>query len=565
MIFDGAFGTYISYKKRLNIEIPELMNIEHPEEVKEIHREYIAFGAEAIKTNTFSANPATINDPELLGRVISSGYNLASEAAKGTGTRVFADIGPISADNAADEYIAIAERFIREGSVNFLFETQYEVESLRGAVDVIKRQNHDAVIAVTFAVSPDGYTGTGGYYKDLLKQARDMGADYTGLNCVCGPVHMLELLKDIDCSEYNILAMPNAGYPAVTSGRTVYMDNPEYFAEKLYEIYSCGVKSVGGCCGTTPKHIRQFAEKIKKLPDMLPQPVRIKPEPRKKQGPDLKGKVIAVEISAPDTADASFAIEASRIVKEAGADYITVPDSPLAITRANSFMTSALIQRSTGIRTIPHLCCRDKNQIAIKGDLIAASIENISCILAITGDAIPETNRGTAKNVFGFNSYKLISFIKSLNETLFAVNPYTICAALNLNAENFDAELKRAETKTANGADVLFTQPVFSEKNTENYFKAKERLDTRIFAGIMPLAGYKNALFLNNEVQGIEIPERIINALKDKEPEEMKRLCIDYAKETVDIISEGCDGYYIMAPRKKIEYAAEIVKYIRSL
>ena len=275
------------------------------------------------------------------------------------------------------------------------------------------------------------------------------------------------------------------------------------------------------------------------------------------------GVTIAVEINAPVDLDISYMLEAAKKAKEYGADFITVPDSPLGKTRANSFMISSIIKRTAGIDTIPHLCCRDKNQIAIKGDLIAANIEGISNVLVVTGDSVAEAHRSDAKQVFGFNSLKLISFIKNLNETVFHDNSYNICAALNTNAENFDAELKRAKNKIENGANCFLTQPIFSEKNIDNFLKAKKILNCRILAGIIPLAGYKNALFLNNEVPGIEIPDKIIMDLKDKSAQESKEISINYAKNIIKKVEENCDGYYIMTPLKKIDFSIELIKYIR--
>ena len=566
IIFDGAYGTYIA-SKNLRLEFPELANIEAPDTVLDIHRRYMAGGVDAIKTNTFAANSGLIADPGMLKSILTSGYNLAAQAVSGAGVKVFADIGPIFNENAPAEYKQIADIFIECGAVNFLFETLSEIAGLKNVMAHIKANVPGAVIVASFAVGQDGYTKSGEYYETLLGAAASYGADYTGLNCVCGPLHMRDLIMRLPAGKYNLSAMPNAGYPTLENGRTVYIDNPEYYSEILLEIYSCGVKVIGGCCGTTPEHIRMFTDKLgsgKRRSKIYPTEKKTVAKAQASNGFGGRDTVVAVEINAPAEPDAGYMLSAARRLKMSGADFITIPDSPLGKARANSFMISSMLQRAAGIRAIPHLGCRDKNQIAIKGDLIAANIEGISYVLAVTGDPAAEAFRGDAKSVFGFNSYQLISFISNLNDTIFAAAPYTICAALNTNAQNFDFELERAGNKLSRGAKCLITQPVFSRDDIRNLQKAKAALGCKILAGIMPLAGYKNALYMNNEVPGIVIPEDIVTRLKDKCAAEAKDISLGYAKVVISEISAYCDGYYIMTPLRKSGLSDELVKYIRA-
>ncbi len=564
LLFDGAFGTYY-HKKNPNSQYPELANLHDPQTVLQIHREYMESGVTALKTNTFGANPVNFPDKEQLTQILHHGYRLAKEAARQDAV-VFADIGPIFGESAEDGYLTTAELFLKEGATHFLFETQASVQELTHAVRRIKEACPDAVIILSFAVTQDGYTQTGEHYRSLFEKAEQLGADYVGLNCICGPAHMLRLVSEVDTEKYDVIAMPNAGYPSVINGRTVYLDNPDYFSDKLAEIYRCGVRAVGGCCGTTPRHIKSAIEKISRIGTVAkavsPAPTKVFPpaEPT-----EWNHVTVAVEIGAPVDTDSDFTMAASRRMKDAGADFITIPDSPLAKTRANSMMISSKIQREIGIQTIPHICCRDRNQIAIKGDLIAANIDGIREVLAITGDPIPEADRASVKNVFGFNSYKLIRFIAELNRELFPHSPYRICAGLNTGSVHFDQELNRAKEKLKNGATCFLTQPLFSQENIDNYRLAKRELDCKILAGIMPLAGYKNALFLNNEVPGITISPALIEQLKDRSPEDTRALCLDYAKSVIDRIKDDCDGYYIITPLKKAELSEALVRYIRSL
>ena len=564
MLFDGAFGTYYAAFNR-GIRTPELANIYDKDTVLSIHREYISAGAEAIKTNTFGANITAIPERERLEEVIKQGYDIACEAVKGTNARVFCDIGPIYGKSRREEYRNVADAFIRCGGTCFLFETLYEAEALKDAIAYIKEQVTDPIVITSFAVTQDGFTKAGMYYKQLFRTAKEMGADYVGLNCICGPSHMLSLIKQTDASEYNLIAMPNAGYPLNSSGKTVYSDSPDYFARKLEELARCGVKIVGGCCGTTPDDIRHSARLLANIrhngAESTPNE-NIKVSVSDVLGSD--GTVIAVELSPPMNTDTSFIVDAAIKAKECGADVITLPDSPMGSARADSLHMASYVHRKAGIRTVAHICCRDRNRISMKGGLIAANIEDVYDVLAVTGDKMTESERIDSKNVFNFNSYKLINYIKTLNEEVFTQRPYNIYAALNINVTNFDNELARAQRKIKEGAQAFFTQPIFSESNIQNYFRAKKELDSRIFAGIMPPASYKNALFLNNEVPGIEIPHELVESLKDKPAEEVRRICVGYACGIIDRISNGCDGYYIMTPMKKIDYSLDIIKYIKN-
>ena len=567
IIFDGAFGTYIA-QRNLSLDFPEMANITSPDVVLDIHKEYTASGADAIKTNTFAANSGLISDVSVFNDIIRKGFDLASLAVADSAVKVFADIGPVAGENASYEYRRIADIFIGCGAKNFLFETLNEIKNLQSAIAYIKNTVPGSLVIASFAVGQDGYTKSGEYYETLLDEAAFFGTDYVGLNCICGPSHMLDLIRKLPTNRYNLSAMPNSGYPTTVNGRTVYNDNPGYYSEKLFEIYSHGVNVIGGCCGTTPEHIRKFREKKenfeKQSPKIIPK-AATNPRGRAaaKESFNKTGAAIAVEINAPADLDMSYTLKAAKKAKEHGADFVTVPDSPLGKTRANSLIISSIIKRTTGIETIPHICCRDKNQIAIKGDLIAANIEGICNVLAVTGDPVAEINRSDAKHVFGFNSTRLIGFIKNLNDTVFSSRPFTICAALNTSSENFDAELQRARDKLAAGADCFLTQPIFSKKNTKNLLTAKETLNCKILAGIIPIAGYKNALFLNNEVPGIEIPDEIIERLKDKDVLEAREISVDYAIGIIEKIKTFCDGYYIMTPLKRIDFSVELIKYIR--
>lgn len=567
LLFDGAFGTY--YESLTNIgaraPYPELANLQDPDRVLRIHRAYIAAGAGAVKTNTYGVNSRLTEDPALRRKILEKGYALAAQAAGEKGVQVFADIGPAPEENAAAEYRELAETFLELGGERFLFETLGDAAPCREAFSRIKARNPRALVIASFAVTQDGYTRSGRYYRDLFEEAAALGADMVGLNCMCGPAHMLELIRKVEPGRYRLSVMPNAGYPANVNGRCVYVDNPAYFADKLRQLADCGVAALGGCCGTTPEHIAAAAAALKReggpVPPVRPAAREIRREQGREETPSRK--VIAVEITPPADTDADFVLRASREMKEADADFITIPDSPMAKTRSSSLMIAALIQREIGISAIPHLCCRDRNQIAMKGDLVAGSIWGLRHILAITGDPVPAEDRSAAKSVFGMNSWQLIRFIASLNREIFPEFPYRLYGALNINAGNFEQELKRAERKIENGAVGLFTQPLFSPKSVERLREACRALPCRVMAGILPVAGYRNAVFLNNELPGIEIPDEVVETLRDKGPEETMEISLAYCRNLIDAVLPACGGFYVMTPLKRTAYSREIVRYIR--
>ena len=569
--FDGAFGTYFRALTG-SLKPCELANLDDPARVLQIHRSYVEAGANAIKTNTFGANPASM-DGDTLGRVIAEGARLAREAA---GDRaVFADIGPIpTADrDVPEDYLALVQAFAREGLTRFLFETMDEFAPLIPAMRWIREAVPDSVIAVSFAASQDGYTGAGLFYRDLISAARAEGADLVGLNCVSGPAHMLGLLRRLDIRG-DILAMPNAGYPARVNGRLLYEDNPGYFAEKLMDMKRLGVRALGGCCGTTPEHIRRAAARCAGA-EAAPYAEARGPEaPAAVPGVNplaeklARGPVTLVEIDPPVDADASHLLAAARRMRSAGADAITLADSPLARSRADSLMTAALAMREAGIDAVPHLTCRDRNRIAMRGALLAAHAAGVRSVLAVTGDPIPGAAHGpdesaADKGVYNFNSTTLIEFIRGMNQGPFAHAPMFALAALNVNAVNFDAELRRAGRKAEKGAGAFLTQPIFSEVGARNLRRAREALGVPVIAGIMPVAGYKNAVFLNNEVPGVSIPQAFVDSLENQPRDVATERTLAFCRALIEMARPFSSGFYLMTPLRRVDLAEALLRTVK--
>lgn len=571
LIFDGAFGTY--YAERTHDHAPcELANISAPETVQAIHREYIDAGAQAIKTNTFACNAITFPDPAERSRLIRAGYENALAAASGKNAAVFADIGPI-ADGESSDYLDVAQEFLALGAKQFLFETQAELTPLIPVFAAIRTSAPTATIIVSFAAAQDGFTRRGRNGLQLLREAAALETvDAVGLNCICGPAHLVRLAKEALPLAKPFSAMPNSGYPSASGGRTVYINNAEYFAGKLVELKELGAAIIGGCCGTTPEHIRTYVEI-----QHLPLPATAAPTVDSKQSTQtirtnafrqklISGtkKVIAVELDPPQENDLSPLFSAAQTFKGLGVDLLTFADSPLARTRADSLTTATAIVSRIGIEVMPHLTCRDRNQIALKGGLLAANALGVSNVLAVTGDPLADAGHGKARSVFSMNSQGLMHLIGDLNTSAFRSAPIFIGGALNINALHFDVELARAQKKVDAGAEFFLTQPVFTDNAVENLAQAKQTLPAKILAGIFPVAGYKNALFLNNEVSGITIDEEFLTVLAAAKPEDVPALSVEYSLAMARKAAPWCDGFYLMTPLRRFDIVALLAERIRT-
>jgi methionine synthase I (cobalamin-dependent)/5,10-methylenetetrahydrofolate reductase len=576
--FDGSFGTY--YKQITKQDtLPEHANINNPDIVFKIHKGYVNAGSNAITTNTFCANSLAFSTKEEIEDCIKRGYEIAKKAA-GNNTMVFADIGYVYDnsneifDNPQEEYLFIADTFLKLGAKNFLFETFAEYEVAKHAMKYIRQHDKDATIHITFAVSPDGLTSKGLNYIDLIKSVvKDNLADGTGLNCICGPAHIKQLMAQLIQTEninLKLIAMPNSGYPSRVDNMYFYDNNSSYFAKVMAEIADLGISILGGCCGTSPVHIERMIDYLtnKKASILNTNDIGKRKE---KDNEEVKRSVfsqklekgekpIAVELDPPLDTDIGFLVSSAQELKKHGADVLTFADSPLSRTRACSFLTASRIKREADVDVMPHMTCRDKNNIGISSTLIGGAIDGIGNILCVTGDP---ASHGT-KGVFSFNSYNLIEYVNRMNSEYFKSTPYFIGAALNTSAPNFKNELARALKKEEMGANFFMTQPIYSKENIKNLKEAKKSLNSYILAGILPFASYKNALFLNNEVSGIEIPKEVLDSLEGKSNEEVREISISYALDITDKVYDICDGLYIMIPLKRTDIVIEILEKVKS-
>ncbi|WP_423406279.1 bifunctional homocysteine S-methyltransferase/methylenetetrahydrofolate reductase [Faecalibacterium prausnitzii] len=578
LLFDGGMGTY--YKAAPGIEC-ERANQTDPAGVQAVHREYLEAGADAIKTNTFGLPRMAAAHMPGWEALAEAGWKLAEAAAAPAGAFVFADLGPApdtEALPAAQVYTAVAEQFRKLGAKNFLFETLSSDAGILEAVRTLKAAEPDAFVLVSFAVLPDGYTREGLYCKDLVRRMSESGCvDAVGLNCVSAPGAMRTLARSLS-SALPLSVMPNAGYPVVTRTRVQYQGKPEYFAQELSGLAADGVvRILGGCCGTTPAHIAALRAALDALPETVA-PARTKefstPEakPVEKDDAFLRKlnagkKVIAIELDSPRNADLTAYLEGARKLQAAGADLLTIADCPIARARMDSSLVACRVHRELGLNVLPHMTCRDRNLNATKALLLGLYAEGVREVLAITGDPIPTAERDEVKNVYQFNSRKLAQYIVSLaGEGREMPSPLTVFGALNLNARNFDVELRRAGEKLEHGMSGFLTQPVLSAQAVVNLRHAREVLGSRarILAGIMPVVSQRNAIFMENEVNGIHVDAEIIERFAGLDRAQGEELGLAISLKMAREALPYADGFYLMTPFNRIALMERLIARLRT-
>ena len=573
LLFDGGMGTY--YKTKPGQEC-EQANLTDPDGILAVHRAYLAAGADAIKTNTFSLPRLAAAQQPGWEQLADAGWQLAAKAAGETGAAVFADLGPApDTENLPAEqvYLAVAKRFALLGARNFLFETLSTEEGVLEAIRALKQTVPEAFVLVSFAVLPDGYTREGRYCAELVRRmAQSGGVDAVGLNCVSAPGAMRALVQQLGDAGLPLSVMPNAGYPVVARAQVRYQGKPEYFARELSRLAAEGVRILGGCCGTTPQHIAALRTALDALPEALPAAPAAKPAAVAKPVVETDDaflrklrtgqRVIAVELDSPKDADLTAYLEGARRLQAAGADLLTIADCPIARARMDSSLVACRVHRELGMNVLPHMTCRDRNLNATKALLLGLYAEGVREVLAITGDPIPTAERDEVKNVYQFNSRKLAQYIVSLaGEGREMPSPITVFGALNLNARNFEVELRRAAEKLENGMSGFLTQPLLSVQAVENLKKTRETLGERakILAGILPVVSQRNAIFMENEVNGIHVDEAIIQKFEGLDRTAGEELGLEVSVQAAKAAAPYADGFYLMTPFNRVALMERLI------
>ena len=582
LIADGSFGTYYSQKYK-TVDIPEYANITASQRISEIHTEYINSGAKLIRTNTFASNTYSLDcSIEQVKENIKAAYKIAKEAVEQSGKEIFiaGNIGPVPAvfqpdfEAVEEEYYQIAKTFIDEGADILCFETFTQSEHIMPAIKRIKEECNPFII-VQFCVNQYGYSEAGESAERLVSEtAFSKCVDAVGLNCGVGPAHMQQILSRINLNNNCfVTAMPNAGYPLLVRNRVKYADNPIYFASKVNDMALLGADIIGGCCGTTPDYIREVAKTVDLTPteksdetsanNENEKPVIKKSFFRNADGTIKDKKLIAVELAPPFGADDKKLLEAAHMLKGLGVDVLTFPDSPSGRTRIDSVLMAQKVKNVTGFEVMPHICCRDKNAIAVRSTFLGASINDINNFLIITGDPIPVMARQVVKSVFNFDSVGLMRIADEMNSEVLKDSPLTYGGAINQSRRRIESEIKRVQKKMEAGAEFFLTQPVFTAEDAERLRRVKEETGARILCGIMPLVSRKNALFMKNEISGVNVTDEVIERYPENaDREDGENVGVELAKEMIAATRDFADGYYFSFPFNRTYLLKRIIQEV---
>lgn len=582
LIADGSFGTYYSQKYK-TVDIPEYANITASQRISEIHTEYINSGAKLIRTNTFASNTYSLDcSIEEVKENIKAAYKIAKEAVEQSGKEIFiaGNIGPVPAvfqpdfEAVEEEYYQIAKTFIDEGADILCFETFTQSEHIMPAIKRIKEECNPFII-VQFCVNQYGYSEAGESAERLVSEtAFSKCVDAVGLNCGVGPAHMQQILSRINLNNNCFAtAMPNAGYPLLVRNRVKYADNPIYFASKVNDMALLGADIIGGCCGTTPDYIREVAKTVDLTPTVKSdetsanneneKPVIKKSFFRNADGTIKDKKLIAVELAPPFGADDKKLLEAAHMLKGLGVDVLTFPDSPSGRTRIDSVLMAQKVKNVTGFEVMPHICCRDKNAIAVRSTFLGASINDINNFLIITGDPIPVMARQVVKSVFNFDSVGLMRIADEMNSEALKDSPLTYGGAINQSRRRIESEIKRVQKKMEAGAEFFLTQPVFTAEDAERLRRVKEETGARILCGIMPLVSRKNALFMKNEISGVNVTDEVIERYPENgDREDGENVGVELAKEMIAATRDFADGYYFSFPFNRTYLLKRIIQEV---
>ncbi|MDH4131882.1 MAG: bifunctional homocysteine S-methyltransferase/methylenetetrahydrofolate reductase [Gemmatimonadota bacterium] len=592
-VLDGAMGT-ILYGRGvfLNVCYDEL-SLRQPDLVRDIHRDYVKAGAEAIETNTFGANPLKLAHHGLAaetGAINRAAAQLARDAA-GARAAVLGAIGPLGvriepfgelgAEEAETAFGAQVDGLLAGGVDGFIIETFSDVEEVRSAITAIRRRS-DLPIIAQMTVGTDGktYYGTGPATFGPLLEA--MGADVVGVNCSVGPHGVLDAVEALmPVVTVPISAQPNAGLPREVGDRKIYMASPEYMATYAKRIVEAGARFIGGCCGTTPEHIKEMVAFVKSVRPRhsaahVVAPELAKPVPtvplaeRSRFGGKLaRGEFIrTVEIVPPKGVDPGPMFDQARALKAGGVDAINVPDGPRAQSRMGALLSGLLIQREVGIEAVVHYACRDRNLLGMLSDLLGAAASGVRNLLIVTGDPPKMGPYPDATAVFDIDSIGLANLVHRLNQGLDpggnaigAPSKFVIGVGVNPAAVELDRELRRFAWKVDAGAEFAVTQPVFDLDQLDAFLRRVEAFRIPIIAGIWPLVSLRNAEFLANEVPGVTVPPEVLERMraasaKGKEAALAEGVAI--AQEMLAAVKQRVQGAQVAAPLGRAEVAVRV-------
>ncbi|MBS2968345.1 bifunctional homocysteine S-methyltransferase/methylenetetrahydrofolate reductase [Metabacillus sp. KIGAM252] len=590
LIADGAMGTLL-YSHGIDRCFEEL-NLSNPDQVQSIHEAYINAGARVIQTNTYGGNHIKLSRYGLeddIRAINSKAARLARKAA-GSQAYVLATMGGVRAFKKSSHTLDELKRSFREQLYvllnedidGLLLETFYDLEELKTILEIARKETNKPIVA-NVSLHETGVLQDGTPLEKGLKDLEALGADVVGLNCRLGPYHMLESLEEVPLLEKAFLSVyPNGSLPSVEEGRLVYESDEGYFAESALAFRNQGARLIGGCCGTTPKHIKAMADALRGLAPIKEKSVKQrKPvtvhERLEPAYPPLhqivkERRSVIVELDPPKTLGLEKFFKGAEELKKTGIDSITLADNSLASPRVSNAAVGTQLKEKHDMRPLIHLTCRDRNLIGLQSHLMGLHSLGLTDVLAITGDPSKIGDFPGATSVYDLSSFDLISLIKQFNEglsysgkALGGKTNFTVAGAFNPNVRHLNKAAERLEKKIACGADYFISQPIYSIQQMEEVHEAVKHLTAPLYIGIMPLTSSRNAEFIHHEIPGIKLSDSIRETMAKAggDPIQSKKEGIAIAKDLIDAAFDLFNGIYLITPFLKYEYSVELAEYIR--
>lgn len=595
LVADGAMGTLL-YANGLD-NCYEAYNLTHPEEILRIHRAYIEAGADIIQTNTYAAKCHRLKVygyEDEVKRVNQAGVKLAREAA-GPNTFVLGTVGasrglkqcPLSLEEIVDQTVEQVTYLTESGQLDgLLFETYYDLDELVAVLRAVRPLTKLPIIT-NIALHEAEVTESGKPLVEVFSQLVMLGADIVGLNCHLGPYHMIKSLKQVPLFAQSYLSVyPNASLltlaPDETSKRFGFSQNADYFGKSAELLVAEGARIIGGCCGTTPDHIRAVKRAIRGLKPVTRKLVTpLVPEAEliatSKKSDTLVDKVkrditVIAELDPPKTLDISKFTKGIQALDQVGLAAITLADNSLARTRICNVSLASLLKNDISTPFVLHLSCRDYNLIGLQSRLLGMDILGFDHILAVTGDPSKMGDFPGATSVYDVTSFKLLGLIKQLNKgmgysgaSLKKATNFTVAAAFNPNVKNLLRCGRLIEKKIASGADYFITQPIFNGDTIDTLAQLTKNYEQPFFIGIMPITSYNNAIFLHNEVPGIELSEDFLSRLEEVKDDKAacEQIGLEESKRLIDRALQYYNGIYLITPFLRYDLTVELAEYIK--
>ncbi|HYS53684.1 MAG TPA: bifunctional homocysteine S-methyltransferase/methylenetetrahydrofolate reductase [Thermoanaerobaculia bacterium] len=599
-LFDGAMGTMLYSKGVFINKCYDELNLRSPEIVLEVHKQYVRSGAEILETNTYGANRVklrTFGIEEDLREINVKAVEIARKAA-GDSVYVAGAIGPLgiriepygpTALDEAREYFREQAEALRDAGVDlFILETMSNIAEVEQGILAVRDICSLPIIA-QMTIGNDSRTIYGDAPKLIAERLDRAGADVIGLNCSVGPDVMLDAIEEMSAiTAKKLSCQPNAGLPREVAGRQMYMASPEYMGKYAKRLIHKGVKFLGGCCGTTPEHIKVMADAVRplsprrsfviierELEAKKPQGVEPIPlETRSNWGRKIAhGEfVTTIEIVPPKGPNPESMVKSVQSIRDAGVDAVNVPDGPRAQNRMGAIAVAVLLQQRVGIETVLHYCCRDRNLLGMHSDLLGCAALGLRNMLLITGDPPKMGPYPDATAVFDIDAIGLTNMVSLMNRGLdLGGNPFgeatkfTIGVGVNPGHLDLDYELRRLDWKVKAGAEYAITQPVFDVNVLEKFLKQIRIMRLPIVAGIWPLLSYRNAQFMNNEVPGVSVADEVMERMRiasEKSKEHALREGVTIARETLERIRDQVAGVQVSAPLGRVDLALQVFEGI---